>query len=294
MLQDLVRAVVVEQGVRAEICRAVGRRKGDVPVRLEVLVEISDQPFQARIARRADANLFGGLMGNIVFERIRGADTAVRRYVTGYIAGSQPGSPGFRGVLRQWFVPGPERGGRGSLDRIGLVFDVKAAEQEFVERTFGNIKWLVMGIGARVTVDIGQAARTQSLIKERWRDAQALQRLDQQAGAHRGGIGVVDIVIVDGHGRGKHIAARRAVRKRKIAGRNDDAIDPASVARVRADEAKRRDVRNQRQIHHAVLGMIEAAMIGLTEGCFRRGVKCRGIGRIRHDLDRAAHGTRPV
>ena len=101
-------------------------------------------------------------------------------------------------------------------------------------------------------------------------------------------------MIVGLHGRRQDIAARGPIVQGKGAWLDDHAIDPTRVTRIRPDDAQRREAPAERQIDHGILGMVEAAMVGVAKDHLGRGVESREVRGVRDDLDGAAHGARSV
>jgi len=180
-----------------------------------------------------------------------------------------------------------------------MVFDAQGLEPELVAVPLGCVEWLVEGVGAGGIVDIGQTAGAQPLVEVARRDRESIDGLEHRAQANGVLLDVVDIVILGFDRGGEHVAAYGVVRtigavyqsarQRELSRRDHHAIDPAGIVAIGGDDAQRRLVAPEGQIHHAILGMVESAVIGVGEFHLCRRVERLGVRGIGHNLDRAAH-----
>jgi hypothetical protein len=76
--------------------------------------------------------------------------------------------------------------------------------------------------------------------------------------------------------------------------RPDHAVDPAALVIVQRADAQRRDAVDQRQIHHAVALVVEAAALGAAHHGVHRAGEIVQIRLIAHEVNGTAHGARAV
>src|SRR6202041_3692886 len=133
------------------------------------------------------------LMRLVVLIRERRTDAAVAR-----AEGGEPeaGGPRLRGVLNERLVPRPVGARRADLEGIGVVFDAQRREVELVAIVLGNVERLIMRVGPRNAVDVGQAAGAQLLIEVGRGNGEPIDRLEHRAYAHPGLLPIVYVVIL--------------------------------------------------------------------------------------------------
>ena len=157
---------------RAEGRRRLGCRDEQVPLRLEILVEVADQPLEVSIPARGQADLLAPLIGPIVFDRRRGRGTGVGvERESGETAVQLQEFPDLlRPILAQILVAAPVRARRGEIREIEVVTELEAADADPVLERLTEIERLIIGESPGIAVDEAEAALRELLVHERGLD----------------------------------------------------------------------------------------------------------------------------